>query len=172
MLGPRTRPRKVKVHEVIYAMGGRSSEGRLTSVERHDIGKGNPVWESIAPMSTPRSAPGVAVLGSLIYVVGGNDGQNVLNSSERFDSTTCEWSSDIAPMSVPRATFGAAALDDFVYAVGGYNGSECLDTVERWHWLLLRNNCTLWVGLVGWTSSTKPLRFLISRRVNGDITAA
>ncbi|PIO66297.1 kelch repeat protein [Teladorsagia circumcincta] len=84
MLGPRSRPRKVKVHEVIYAVGGRNRERMMSSVERHDIEKGNYMWESIVPMSTPRVGPGVAVLGSLIYVLGGGDEQNYLNSCERY----------------------------------------------------------------------------------------
>jgi hypothetical protein len=55
----------------LFAIGGEEADGAVSTVERYDIDRG--VWETVAPLQTPRSGAVAAYIDGAIYVVGGRD---------------------------------------------------------------------------------------------------
>ncbi|PIO66296.1 kelch repeat protein [Teladorsagia circumcincta] len=109
-------------------------------------------------MSVPRETLGAAALDGFVYAVGGYNGSECLDTVERYDPFRNEWIR-VASLGTRRDDVSVSVLNGCLYAVGG------------WHWLLLRNSCTLWAGIIA-ALYKKPSKFLILRRISGDITAA
>ncbi|PIO69968.1 kelch repeat protein [Teladorsagia circumcincta] len=149
MQGQHARPRKVFSGEILYAVGGLCERNSLALAERLNPGEGNPVWQSIAsmstrrfdpvlnrwlcnvaPMSTSRRALAAATLNNFIYAVGGSDGTEPLDIVERYDIHRNEWSY-VAPLSTRRRGLSVSVLNNCLYAVGGSDGQAALNTVER-----------------------------------------
>lgn len=67
----------------LFAIGGEEADGAVGTVERYDIDRG--MWETVAPLQTPRSGAVVAYIDGAIYVVGGRDEVgNALRTIEVF----------------------------------------------------------------------------------------
>ena len=115
----------------LYAVGGSSGAGPLTTVEEYDPAVN--AWTTKAPMSTARSLVGLAVASNgKLYAVGGATAQGkALDTVEEYDPATNSWTTK-APMPTPRSGPGlAAAQNGKLYAVGGAGG-QYLFIVEEY----------------------------------------
>jgi len=116
----------------IYAIGGFGGRNNtcLNEVERFDPQKG--IWESVAPMNTPRRALAAVSLPDGIYAIGGFDGDNYLSSVEKYEESTNEWVF-VSSMNYPRCTLSAVTSSDFrnIFVMGGFDNGP-LKTVERY----------------------------------------
>lgn len=73
----------------LYAIGGRSLSGPISSVERYSPSTNK--WESVASMNRRRDRPCAAILNGKIYVIGGSlDNQNG-NSVGFYDPKRNTW---------------------------------------------------------------------------------
>ena len=114
----------------IYAVGGRSQQGWLASVEKYDLENGQ--WTVVSNMKTKRARMGVVALhDSKLIAVGGYDSPPSLATVEEFDIPTNQWVS-LPNMFEKRSGAGVSILDQMVYVVGGYDGSKPLNTMEMY----------------------------------------
>ncbi len=117
----------VVVGNYIYAIGGRTRNapngfGKMDVVERYDIDHN--MWQTVAPLPSPRSGMGAAVVGNKIFVFGGFDTNgNVLNTVEVYNPNTNKWTSGLAPMPTARgALYAVAKKGGTIYVIGGWDG--------------------------------------------------
>ena len=103
----RSRPGVAVLDGKLYALGGLSDDGSLTSVERYD--PGTDAWEAVAPLTLARFGAGMAALEGKLYAVGGriddeedDEAEVDSNSVERFDPASNAWE-EVAPMATARA---------------------------------------------------------------------
>ncbi|GEM_PF-3686839 len=89
------------------------------------------MWQSKAPMPTPRAALAVAVAGGKLYALGGYAGNLIpLATVEVYDPASNRWSAH-APLPTPRFGLAAAVVGNTLYALGGFGtGQTPLAVVE------------------------------------------
>jgi|GEM_PF-1504607 len=107
----------------IYAIGGRSNEGRIFSAEVYDPTTNT--WTTIAPTSTFYDQFQTEVINGKIYVIGSV-------RAEVYDPATNTWTI-LASMPTKRSSFQTEVVDGKIYAIGGTNGgliSDILSTTE------------------------------------------
>jgi hypothetical protein len=112
-----------------FAIGGFDGTMKTNVVERYVLGQ--PYWEIISPMRTPRAAHGAVAVEKSVYVFGGRSGYTVLNTGEYMHCQSTGWM-ETAPMRVSRCSFGVAAVHSFIFCVGGWSGTEWLASVEAY----------------------------------------
>jgi len=86
------------------------------------------IWESLAPMPTPRTEVMAIPVGERIYVIGGfdKDGRGT-NTVEVFDTINNSWKA-VSPIPEELHHVGATAHNEEIYIVGGYkNGWQPSD---------------------------------------------
>ncbi len=109
--------------------GGIDTE--LDSVEVFD--PATSVWDTLAPMPTPRSSASAAVIDGKLYVVGGEDKRHpsrpVYDVLEVYDPATDTWTQK-ASMPTRRAGPGTAAVDGKLYVFGGLRVNLFFDVLE------------------------------------------
>jgi N-acetylneuraminic acid mutarotase len=85
------------------------------------------VWESKAPMHTPRSSLGVAVVDGQIYAIGGlvdpPSWVKCTGVNEMYNPVNDKWVYK-ASMPTPRASFATAVYDGKIYCIGGTLGVQ------------------------------------------------
>jgi hypothetical protein len=128
LLGRRYQLGLVALDGLLYAVGGRDSDGPVTRVEAYDPATDE--WTERAPMPTGRHNLGVAVIDGIVYAVGGVVGGLASATLEAYDPVTDEWT---PKTSMPTARWGlsVAAIDGRLYAIGGSTGpGTVVATVE------------------------------------------
>ena len=119
----------------LYVIGGRRNTGgpcsgnAVAAVERYDVDTG--VWNSLAPLPTPRSDLSAVTVGSKIYVFGGCTwgGGSAVDTVDIYNIVTNTWSSG-ALMPTRRASMVAASLGGKIYVIAGYTGGPPLAVNE------------------------------------------
>jgi len=106
----------------LYAIGGQDLNGSLATVEMLDL-PGNQIWNTLAPLPTPRAELAAASAGGHIYALGGfrsgtGPGTGLQDRNDEYDPATNAWTPK-APLSTPRGDFGAVSIDGKIYVVGG-----------------------------------------------------
>lgn len=90
MIEPREDFQLILAKDLMYAIGGKSKSGAISSVEYYE--KSVDRWKKTTPMPTARSAAGAALLGNHIYVLGGISTEgHPLTVVERFDLDKKQW---------------------------------------------------------------------------------
>jgi hypothetical protein len=112
-----------------YAIGGFDGTMKTNVVERYILGQ--PYWEIVSPMRTPRAAHCAVAADKTIYVVGGRSGYTVLNTGEYLHVQTTGWM-EMAPMKASRCNASAASIGSYIFVVGGWSGTAFLDSVEAY----------------------------------------
>ena len=122
---PRNQVTWASANGIIYALGGRTSQGIVTTVNAYD-----PIadmWTQVSSLPTKRLGMAAATINEKIYVFGGytDDINSPLNLVEVFDIANDTWGA-AAPM--PTARFGSeiAALDGKIYIISGFSNSFTL----------------------------------------------
>lgn len=102
---------------VLYAVGGRDSRQKLSSVECY-----NPTtdhWENVPSMNVCRWGVGVGVLAGELYAVGGQDDTKTdLKCVEAYCPQTGTWRR-VSDMATPRLYAGVITYHGRLYVVGG-----------------------------------------------------
>ena len=130
MLTGRFAPAVGVIHNVLYAVGGQTSNNIVNVVEAYNP-KTN-AWTTKAPMPTARDCFGIGVVKGVLYAAGGQNNTTFLNTVEAYNPATDTWTTK-APMPTPRTCLGVAVVKDILYAVGGGNSSNSdLSTVEAY----------------------------------------
>uniref|UniRef100_A0A452TBA6 Kelch like family member 31 n=1 Tax=Ursus maritimus TaxID=29073 RepID=A0A452TBA6_URSMA len=118
---------------LLYAVGGRNTEGSLASLECYVPSTNQ--WQPKTPLevglpglSTPRGWHCAVTLGDRVYVMGGSQlgprGERVdVLTVECYSPATGQWSY-AAPLLVGVSTAGASALHGRAYLLGGWNEGE------------------------------------------------
>ncbi|XP_069462233.1 kelch-like protein 31 [Ambystoma mexicanum] len=101
---------------LLFAVGGRNSEGCLLSVECYVPSTNQ--WQLKAPLETPRCCHASAAVDGRILVTGGYINNAYSRSTCMYDPSTDSWQ-DKAGMSTPRGWHCAVSLSDRVYVMGG-----------------------------------------------------
>eukprot|EP00357_Protocruzia_adherens_P002336 CAMPEP_0114990506 /NCGR_PEP_ID=MMETSP0216-20121206/10838_1 /TAXON_ID=223996 /ORGANISM="Protocruzia adherens, Strain Boccale" /LENGTH=524 /DNA_ID=CAMNT_0002353697 /DNA_START=175 /DNA_END=1746 /DNA_ORIENTATION=- len=108
----------------VYAIGGRSLNGCLTSCERYNI-QAN-VWEMAAPMNFKRcTLTAVTVNDAFIYVFGGYDGTKRVDTIEFYEHNSNVWT--ILDVKMELALEAASAVQissSEIVILGGHNNSS------------------------------------------------
>jgi subtilisin family serine protease len=116
----------------IYAIGGLSTYGTVSTVEEYDPVAD--IWVTKSPMPTARYSLGVvAANNGKVYAIGGS-GENAphLSIVEEYDPVADSWVTK-SPMPTGRGEFAvAAASNGKIYAIGGSNRSGLLTSVEEY----------------------------------------
>jgi hypothetical protein len=88
---------------------------------------GQPVWGTLAPMTTGRNKALAAAVGGKIYVISGDDGAGTLiNTTEEYDIATDSWTNcggGCALLPTPVYQAAGAGQGGLVYLVGGFTNS-------------------------------------------------
>lgn len=100
----------------LFAIGGRSAEGILSTVECY-VPSSN-AWQPRAVMEMPRCCHASATVNGTILVTGGYINSAYSRTVSRYDPTTDSWAR-AADLSTPRGWHCAASLRDRAYVVGG-----------------------------------------------------
>ncbi|RXM95630.1 Kelch-like protein 31 [Acipenser ruthenus] len=100
----------------LFAIGGRSAEGILSTVECY-VPSSN-AWQPRAVMEMPRCCHASATVNGTILVTGGYINSAYSRTVSRYDPTTDSWAR-AADLSTPRGWHCAASLGDRAYVVGG-----------------------------------------------------
>ena len=100
----------------IYAIGGASGDGFLSTNEEYDPATNH--WTVKASMPTARSAFGIAVYQNKIYCLGGYVKGGATGANEVYDPATDTWATK---RSVPTPTLNIKAnvVDGKIYLIGG-----------------------------------------------------
>jgi len=78
------------------------------------------IWESLAPMPTPRSEVGIVAIDDHIYVIGGHDTRyRALDILEVYDTKNDKWEK-LSPLPAKLHHSTATAHDGKIYYVGGF----------------------------------------------------
>src|SRR6266852_4446532 len=85
----------------LYAAGGFSESGTLTSVEVYDSTLNT--WSPAASMPAPRSGAIASVVNGIIYVIGGFDGSSAVNTVLAYDPVADTWATKVGAMTTARA---------------------------------------------------------------------
>jgi N-acetylneuraminic acid mutarotase len=88
------------MHDTVYVIGGRDSgSGRYCTLHIYD--PVYDVWDTLAPMSTPRAHVVAAAVNGKMYVFGGWIGSTATNAVEEYDPLTNLWTTK-TPMPTAR----------------------------------------------------------------------
>jgi DNA-binding CsgD family transcriptional regulator len=114
---PRTGLAAVAHENLVYAIGGVSSDGVSAKVEVYD--PGTDTWTTRHSKPTPVGFVSAVEVGSKIYVPGGIDaGRQARDILEVYDPALDAWEIG-APLPRPLGAYGLAAVNDQIYLVGG-----------------------------------------------------
>ena len=120
----------------IWAIGGKSCEGVLASIEKYDLKMDT--WEISTSLIEERWGHVAVACRDKIFVIGGDkdDRETALNSAEVLDTAT-EQVSTIRPMKAARFRFAAAISGTNIFCFGGENDEDddAFDTVESYSFL-------------------------------------
>lgn len=107
----------------LYVIGGESTDGVLSKVERYDAGSGT--WAELSRKPTAVTDVRAVVLGGKLYVPGGrrsNDPNDITTVVERYDPNAESWET-LPELPQPRSGYALAALEGKLYLFGGWDGS-------------------------------------------------
>jgi len=90
------------------------------------------MWQTVAPLNTPRAGASAVVYNGYIYLFGGKSANNtILNSVERFDPQTGSWDTTaVPPFDHRRFNAVAVVYNGKFFLIGGKDDQEVLDDVE------------------------------------------
>lgn len=127
---PRTGLAIVVHQDLIYAIGGVSSEGVSAKVEVYDPQTDS--WSARSPKPTGVGFASAVEVGGKIYVPGGFDaGPQPIDSLEVYDPVADRWEIR-APLPQPLGAYGLAAMNAKVYLFGGRNEAGYVDSAFRY----------------------------------------
>ncbi|XP_063772785.1 kelch-like protein 31 [Pseudophryne corroboree] len=101
---------------LLYAVGGRNSEGCLASVECYVPSTNQ--WQMKAPLEVARCCHSSSVIDGKILVIGGYINNAYSRSACIYDPSSDSWQ-DRASLSTPRGWHCSITLGDRVYVMGG-----------------------------------------------------
>jgi len=156
MTTPRVFHTCVALNGYLYAIGGeRFSDLEptlLNSVERAPILPDGHLglWETVAPLTTPRRAPTAIAAEHMIYVIGGYNG-GFLSTTERArlqpDGTLGPWEVLPGRTTIPRYIHVAARDGSAIYLLGGHDETTGMATTRtEWARLLPNGDLTPWTA--------------------------
>jgi len=157
MATPRVFPACVTLNGYLYAIGGERFSASLApmllnSVERAPIlPDGNlGLWETVAPLTTPRRAPTAIAGHDALYVTGGYNG-SFLSTTERArirsDGTLGPWEVLAGKTTMPRYIHASAFDGNAVYLLGGHDESTGMATAQtEWARMLPGGDLTPWTA--------------------------
>jgi DNA-binding CsgD family transcriptional regulator/N-acetylneuraminic acid mutarotase len=121
----------IAVHQdLIYAIGGVSSEGVSAKVEVYDPQAD--AWSTGAPKPTSVGFASAVEVGGKIYVPGGFDaGRQPRDTLEVYDPVTDSWEAG-ASLPQPLGAYGLAAMDGKIYLFGGRGETGYVDSALRY----------------------------------------
>jgi DNA-binding CsgD family transcriptional regulator/N-acetylneuraminic acid mutarotase len=121
----------VAAHEnLVYAIGGVSSDGVTARVEVYDPEADS--WTTRRSKPTPVGFVSAVEVGGKIYVPGGiDDERQPLDILEVYDPVEDTWQARAA-MPEPLGAYGLAHLDGQIYLFGGLNGQAYVASVYRY----------------------------------------
>ena len=121
----------VAAHEnLVYAIGGVSSDGATARVEVYDPEADS--WTTGRSKPTPAGFVSAVEVGGKIYVPGGIDSERApLDILEVYDPETDSWQAR-ASMPEPLGAYGLAHLNGMIYLFGGLNGQSYVASVYRY----------------------------------------
>lgn len=109
------------INNKIYIVGG-SSSGQASDINK-DLLLYDPVskmWDTKAPMITPRSDISTAQVNGKLYAIGGFDSTGKYTKKiEEYDPSTNTWSSKADMLSTARQGFSTAVINNKIYIIGG-----------------------------------------------------
>jgi len=110
------------VGDRLYAIGGRSFQQRLASVDIYDLRTGR--WSEGAPMPTPRDHVGIGVHRGHIYAAGGRQDKDYsLGAFERYDPAHDRWTR-LPDLPRPASSFELVHVNGRLVAAGGGDGNS------------------------------------------------
>jgi hypothetical protein len=121
------------VNDKIYALGGYSTTGYVSTVEEYDFIISS--WIIKANMPTVRRSFAIGVVNNKMYVVGGySNSDGYLSKVEEYDPATNTW---ITKNNLPTVRYSLATgvVNNRIYAIGGYYNGD-LSIVEEYNLLL------------------------------------
>lgn len=122
-------PAVVMSGNVLYVIGGSSSNKSLDTFQSTDVMHDNGKWTMQPTMLARRDSPAAAVFNRDIYAIGGCTSGQTLDLVEKFSWRLKRWCL-AAPMSTPRAAAGVATNDSLIFVAGGCVGNHALASVE------------------------------------------
>jgi N-acetylneuraminic acid mutarotase len=112
----------------LYAVGGVTLDGPLTTLEVYDLRR--KTWSRGPGMPTAREHLASAVAGGRVYVLAGRTGSaGNFAIVESYDPRTRRWRKE-PPMRKPRGGIAAATVGDKVVVFGGEEGAGTIAEVE------------------------------------------
>ncbi len=127
---PRTGLAIVVYENLVYAIGGVSSDGVSAKVEVYD--PRSDAWSPRAPKPTHVGFASAVEAGGKIYVPGGFDAERQPRDIlEVYDPVADRWEVR-ASLPSPLGAYGLAAMDDQIYLYGGRNETGYVDTALRY----------------------------------------
>ncbi len=114
-------------YEILFSVGGVSSQATLNTVEKHT---GCTDWVSCAPLPSRRAHGGLVSARGKLYSMGGLNGHYRLDTVDVLEPVMEVWSSG-PPMTAPRSDFGTV-FDGArsIYCVGGMVRNQDVATVD------------------------------------------
>lgn len=116
----------------IYAIGGETTDGITTTVERYTPASNT--WAALAPIPTTVTDISAVVVGGKIYVPGGRmdaDYKQVSNSLQVYDPRRNRWE-ERAKLPTPVSAYALATFEGKIYLFGGWDGHRYLDSVYKY----------------------------------------
>lgn len=117
------------VNKKIYAIGGRSVNANLPTVEEYDPAAGT--WTKKADMPTARRGLSTSVVNGKIYAIGGY-AVSYTSAVEEYDPATDTWTKKTSMPAGGRFGLSTSVVDGKIYAIGGWNAGEPVSIVEEY----------------------------------------
>jgi DNA-binding CsgD family transcriptional regulator/N-acetylneuraminic acid mutarotase len=134
--GPRSRLAAAQVGEILYALGGETTGGRLLrALDAIDLRVNR--WRSLAPLPQATSNLGAAALDGYIYAAGGTQASLETGAGPVFSDKLWRYSiadnqwSEVGALPGPLTGAALAADDSSLYLVGGWDGALMHDKVWK-----------------------------------------
>lgn len=116
----------------IYAIGGETTEGITTTVERYTPASN--AWTALTPIPTAETDISAVVVGGKIYVPGGRMEVNykqVSDSLQVYDPRRDRWE-ERAKLPTPVSAYALATFEGKIYLFGGWDGQRYLDSAYEY----------------------------------------
>ncbi len=122
---PRQGLAVINYDNLIFAIGGETSEGASNVVERFNPQANS--WTALSPKPTRVTEINAAVIGGMIYVPGGKLQSGLpTDVTEIYDPQTNQWSTGRS-LPKPLSAYSLAVFEGKIYLFGGWDGKQVVD---------------------------------------------
>lgn len=121
----------------VYAFGGYSNSGFMSSIERSPVQVDGSLgaWENYGSLNSNLAHSGAIVIGDYVYLVGGQpydygDLRTIYKAKINTDGSLGNWATESNQLNTARTDMGLVHINGYLYAIGGASNGGRLKTVE------------------------------------------